>query len=118
MIFREIETERLLLKNISSDDREFIFSQFSDSEVNKFLFDAEPLVDIHGADEIIDFYVRPEPKWQHRWILVKKDDAEKIGTCGFHCWDINSETSDGMTDRSDDVCRRKAICIHFRSLHT
>jgi ribosomal-protein-alanine N-acetyltransferase len=94
MLFREIETDRLLLKNISSDDREFIFSQFSDDEVNKFLFDAQPLIDIHGADEIIDFYIQPEPRWQHRWILVKKEDGTKIGTCGFHCWNINCGTCD------------------------
>lgn len=65
MLFRELETDRLLLQNISSDDREFIFSQFSDEEVNRFLFDAEPFVDIHGAAEIIDFYIQPEPKRQH-----------------------------------------------------
>ena len=94
MLFHELETNRLLLKNISSDDREFIFEQFSDEEVNKYLFDAEPLVDIRGADEIIDFYVQPEPRQQHRWILVKKDTGAKIGTCGFHCWDINNETCD------------------------
>ena len=94
MLFRELETDRLLLKNISSDDREFIFSQFSDSKVNEFLFDAEPLIDIQGADEIIDFYIQPEPRWQHRWILVKKDDGIKMGTCGFHCWDIDSEACD------------------------
>ncbi|HEX2945572.1 MAG TPA: GNAT family N-acetyltransferase [Clostridia bacterium] len=94
MLFRELETDRLLLKNISSDDREFIFSQFSDDEVNKFLFDAEPLVDIQGADEIIDFYIQPEARCQHRWILVKKDDGTKIGTCGFHCWDKEIGTCD------------------------
>lgn len=87
MFFRELETDRLLLKNISYEDRDFIYSQFSNDNVNRFLFDAEPLVDISGADEIIDFYLQPEPRLQHRWILVKKDGNVKIGTCGFHCWD-------------------------------
>jgi len=86
MLFYDIETERLVLKNISSDDRDFIFSQFSDDVVNRYLFDAEPLTNVEGADEIIDFYIQPEPRLQHRWIMVRKSDSVKMGTCGFHCW--------------------------------
>ena len=94
MFFKEIETDRLFLKNISSKDRNFLFAQFSNEEVNKYLFDAEPLLDVQDADEIIDFYVQPEPREQHRWILVKKDDGVKIGTCGFHCWDKSTNICD------------------------
>lgn len=86
MLFKDLETERLILKNISMEDREFIFSQFSNDAVNKYLFDAEPLKDIQGADEIIDFYIQPEPRLQHRWIVIRKSDGIKMGTCGFHCW--------------------------------
>ncbi len=35
MLFNELETERLFLKNINIDDKDFIFSQFSDDVVNK-----------------------------------------------------------------------------------
>lgn len=86
MFFNDIETERLILKNISMEDREFIFSQFSDNEVNRYLFDAEPLTNLEEADEIIRFYTQKEPRAQHRWIIVRKSDGVKIGTCGFHCW--------------------------------
>lgn len=86
MLFNDIKTERLFLKNIAIDDRDFIFSQFSNDVVNKYLFDAEPLTDIQGADEIINFYIEPEPRLQHRWIILRKSDGMKIGTCGFHCW--------------------------------
>lgn len=88
MIFNNIETDRLLLKNIGAEDREFIFSQFSDDDINMFLFDAEPLSDISGADEIIEFYLKPEPRQQHRWIVIRKADGLKMGTCGFHCWNM------------------------------
>ena len=100
MFFKELETDRLFLKNISKKDRDFIFTQFSNHEVNRYLFDAEPLTDIHGADEIIDFYIQPEPKKQHRWIIVRKDDALKIGTCGFHCWDKSAGFCDVGYDLS------------------
>lgn len=86
MFFNNIETERLFLKNISSDDRDFIFSEFSDDVVNRYLFDAEPLTDVEGADEIINFYTQPEPRLQNRWIIIRKSDGIKMGTCGFHCW--------------------------------
>jgi [ribosomal protein S5]-alanine N-acetyltransferase len=86
MFFNDIETERLSLKNIDIEDRDFIFSQFSDEAVSRYLFDAEPLTDMQGADEIITFYIQPEPRLQHRWIIVRKSDGKKMGTCGFHCW--------------------------------
>ena len=62
MLFHEIETERLRLKNISFEDREFMSKQFSDDSVNKYLFDAEPLNNLKEADELIDFYLQPEPR--------------------------------------------------------
>lgn len=92
MFFCNLETERLILKNIAQEDRNFIFSQFSDDVVNKYLFDAEPLTDIIGADQIIDFYIQPEPRQQHRWIIIRKSDGIKMGTCGFHCWNLSAHT--------------------------
>ncbi len=69
MLFTNIETERLLLKNISPNDREFIFNQLSNDYINRYLFDAEPVTDINGADDIISFYIEPEPRHEHRWIV-------------------------------------------------
>jgi ribosomal-protein-alanine N-acetyltransferase len=122
MFFKEIETDRLYLKNISIYDRDFILAQFSNNEVNRYLFDAEPLADVYGADEIIDFYIQPEPRAQHRWILVRKDDGTKIGTCGFHCWDKSEGCCDIGYDLYPDYWSNgymiealKAICSFARS---
>lgn len=98
MLFKELETERLILKNISFDDRDFIFEQFSNVKINNYLYDAEPLVDIQEAEEIIDFYIKPEPREQHRWILITKEGT-KIGSCGFHCWN----KSEGICDIGYDL---------------
>ena len=87
MVFHEIETERLMLKNISLEDSEFMLQQFSNDAVTKYLFDTEPLTYIEEAEKLINFYLQPEPRGQHRWILSVKNDSRKIGTCGFHCWD-------------------------------
>ncbi len=91
MSFIEIETERLLLKNISYEDRNFILNQFSNDAINTYLYDAEPLNSLLEADELINFYFQPEPRMQHRWILNLKSNSAKIGTCGFHCWDKNKD---------------------------
>jgi ribosomal-protein-alanine N-acetyltransferase len=82
-------TDRLILKNIGKEDTDFILSHFSDRDVTKYLYDTEPLTDISGANEIICSYLETEPRSQNRWILVRKTDNEKIGTCGFHCWNRN-----------------------------
>lgn len=85
-MFINLETERLLLRGIGKDDSEFILKQFSTQEVNRYLYDAEPISSLEEAMEIIDFYIESEPRDQHRWIIILKDSNEKIGTCGFHCW--------------------------------
>lgn len=86
MFFTDLETERLLLKVIGTDDAGFILRQFSNDDVNRYLFDAEPLTVIGEAEELICFYMEKEPRNQNRWIIIRKDTGEKIGTCGFHAW--------------------------------
>lgn len=90
MFFKPLETDRLILKNIAPEDRDFLFREFSNDEINRYLFDAEPFTSPADADELIAFYNEPEPRCQHRWVLVLKSTGEKIGTCGFHCWDRDS----------------------------
>lgn len=94
MLFHDLETDRLLLRCISADDREFILQQFSTDAVNRYLYDAEPMRALDEADDLIAFYTQPEPRAQQRWILVQKSDGAKIGTCGFHCWDTENSVAD------------------------
>ncbi len=94
MLFTDLATERLWLKSIAMEDKEFVFSQFSNDTVNRHLFDAEPMKTIAEAEELICFYTMPEPRRQHRWILVRKEDGVKMGTCGFHCYDRISRRID------------------------
>ena len=94
MQFDELETNRLYLTNISSSDLDFIYNQFSDDFINKYLFDAEPVKNKEEAQEIINFYTMPEPRNQHRWIMVLKGSNAKIGTCGFHCIDNNEKSAE------------------------
>lgn len=86
-MFTDLETERLHLKSIGCDDVDFMYREFSTDAVNAYLYDAEPMSSKEEARGWIDFYTQPEPRDSHRWILVLKASGEKIGTCGFHCWD-------------------------------
>ncbi|WP_099205964.1 GNAT family N-acetyltransferase [Scatolibacter rhodanostii] len=94
MFYTPLTTDRLILKNISEDDNTFMLEQFSNDDVNRFLYDAEPLSTLEQTNEIINFYLQPEPRIQHRWILILKETGEKIGTCGFHCWDKETHSVD------------------------
>lgn len=87
MFYQSMETERLLLKNIGYEDKAFILKQFSDPEVNAFLYDAEPLSSLEEAAALIAFYTAGKSNRQHRWIIIDKQSHEKIGSCGFHCLD-------------------------------
>lgn len=86
MLFSDLETERLALRNISTEDTEFIFRQFSDPVVCRYLYDDEPYTELGQAEGLIRYFTAPEPRLQHRWIVVRKSDGVKMGTCGFHHW--------------------------------
>jgi ribosomal-protein-alanine N-acetyltransferase len=86
-MFVGLETERLHLKCVDQSDREFIFEEFQDDYINKYLYDQEPMTDIKQADDLIVFYNMKEPRNQNRWVLINKLENIKMGTCGFHIWD-------------------------------
>jgi ribosomal-protein-alanine N-acetyltransferase len=98
-MFYDIETDRLLLKNISYEDNEFMLEHFADDYVSKYLYDEEPFRNLEEVNELIALYIKPEPRYMHRWILITKEGNKKIGTCGFHRWNTNT----GCTDIGYDL---------------
>ena len=85
--FPTIETERLILRQMTLEDTDFVFQHFSDSAVSLYLMDEPPVTEYAQAQEIIQFYLEPEEKTHNRWVMVRKSDQQSIGTCGFHKWD-------------------------------
>lgn len=84
--FPTLETERLVLRQLTMQDADFIFSHFSNPAVTQYLMDEPPLTDIAEAQEIIAFYLEPETKTQNRWGIVRKANQRLVGTIGFHKW--------------------------------
>ena len=90
-VFTNIETNRLILKCIEPRDRDFIFEEFQNDFINRYLYDEEPVTDISQADRLIDFYTMVEPRRQNRWVLIDKTTNTKLGTCGFHLWNPDNK---------------------------
>jgi [ribosomal protein S5]-alanine N-acetyltransferase len=54
--------------------------------VQRFLLDEEPLGSAEEAAAIIDFYLeRPDAPF-NRWVVLRREDGEPLGTCSFHKW--------------------------------
>ncbi|MBQ4898760.1 GNAT family N-acetyltransferase [Paenibacillus sp. Marseille-P2973] len=87
--YPNIETERLLIRELTLDDAEAVFKHFSYPEVTKFM-DIEVCKDLREAEEIIAFHIQDSGC---RYGLFKKENNELIGTCGFHCWFTMSQES-------------------------
>lgn len=85
--FPSLETERLILRPMASEDIDFVFDHFSDPEVHQYLLDEPPVTEYAQAQEIVEFYLEPDGKAYNRWVIVQKFDDQPIGTCGYHKWD-------------------------------
>ncbi len=81
--FPEIETERLILREIMPEDAPAIFALFADPLVTRY-YDLYPYADIEQAQELIDFFDQGfEMERSIRWGIARKEDNLLIGTCGF-----------------------------------
>lgn len=81
--FPEIETERLILREILPEDVGQVFAIFSDPKVTQH-YDLYTYTDIGQARELIEFFDESfELERAIRWGIARKDDDLLIGTCGF-----------------------------------
>ena len=78
-----IETERLLLREITLDDKEGLFKLHSDPEVQKYT--GEPLVEsIEEIEKAITTRIYDYEKYGYgRWATILKDDMQFIGWAGL-----------------------------------
>ncbi|MBU3143993.1 GNAT family N-acetyltransferase [Clostridium sp. CF012] len=92
--FPQIETKRLILKEISVKDCNYLFEIFSDEEVLKY-YDIEPLKTLEEANNLIQLFCRRfKNKKGIRWGIHLKNTDKLIGTCGYQSIDIQSLRTD------------------------
>jgi ribosomal-protein-alanine N-acetyltransferase len=82
LIYPQLETPRIILKELTLEDAEFVYKHFSDSDVTQFM-DIEPCKDINEGKEIIQFHLNDTGC---RWGLFDRKTDSLLGTIGFHCW--------------------------------
>jgi ribosomal-protein-alanine N-acetyltransferase len=84
--FPIIETPRLLLNRLTTDDREPLFAIFSDPQIIEH-YDVERFKTIDEADRLIAYFdARFDSNTGIRWAIRDKSSGKFLGTCGFTNW--------------------------------
>jgi len=88
IVYPRLETARLVLRKLHMEDADFLFIEWSDPEVTRFMCDEEPLQKREQAEEFLRPFQSPQKnpysKW---WGIGRKADRHLIGTCGYFRWD-------------------------------
>jgi ribosomal-protein-alanine N-acetyltransferase len=82
-----METERLVLRQLTARDLRFIYQLFSLEETNRYVLDP-PVKNLKEAREIYELYCKPKPHLFRLGIVVKAT-GELVGTLGLYA--INRE---------------------------
>lgn len=81
--FPELETENLILRRVRSADAGAIMAIFGDDAVTEF-YDIETFQSMNEAHELIAYFEESFlTERQIRWGIVRKEDGQLVGTCGF-----------------------------------
>jgi ribosomal-protein-alanine N-acetyltransferase len=81
--FPILETNRLVLRQLTVDDSENWFKNLSDDEVS-VLIGMEPLENVEDSKSIINSFIdRYEKKNGMAWAIILKEDESFIGTCSY-----------------------------------
>jgi ribosomal-protein-alanine N-acetyltransferase len=93
-VFPRLETDRLVLRELTSGDAHDLFQIFSNSEVTRY-YDLDTFTRMQQAAELIDrFRQRYERQIGLRWALtLKEDPGGVVGTCGYNIWIQSSNRS-------------------------
>lgn len=86
MTYPVLETERLLLRQLTILDTEDLFEYFSLDEVMQY-YDLDTFKDKKEAENIIRHFNNEfESGKGFRWAIELKSEKKIIGTCGYHNW--------------------------------
>lgn len=124
-MFPFLETERLLLREITADDIEGIFSILSRNDVTRH-YGQDTLEKIEQTVEIVNNYQKKYlEKRGCRWAIVRKDTQQLIGTIGLDALNPKHKRADIGYEIHPDHWRKgfateaakKIISYGFDTLH-
>ncbi|WP_186576996.1 GNAT family N-acetyltransferase [Aquibacillus kalidii] len=85
-MFPNLETNRLVLREITRDDTEGIFRCFSNGDVTRY-YGQETLDSMEQAESIVDFFATSYKEFRGiRWGIERIGTKGIIGTIGFNAW--------------------------------
>jgi ribosomal-protein-alanine N-acetyltransferase len=86
--FPKLQTQRLVLREITFADAPAIFHNYSDEDVTKWFFE-NPFTQPHQAEEIIrEFGEKYQMGQGITWGISLKGENVLIGTCGFERFEV------------------------------
>jgi [ribosomal protein S5]-alanine N-acetyltransferase len=85
-MFPLLETDRLVLRELTNEDTEGIFACFSNDDVTRF-YGQETIKSMEEAEKFIAFFSKNySEKRGIRWGIERKGTKGIIGTIGFNAW--------------------------------
>ncbi|CQR70833.1 Putative ribosomal N-acetyltransferase YdaF [Sporomusa ovata DSM 2662] len=82
--FPAIETDRLILRQLLTDDATILLQYWSAPEVTEYLT-LEPFKKLEEAVAMIELLNSlPESNQGIRWAITSRQEGKVLGTCGFH----------------------------------
>jgi [ribosomal protein S5]-alanine N-acetyltransferase len=85
-MFPILETERLILRELTKEDAKDIFACFSNDNVTRY-YGQDTLDNIEQAEKFVDFFSKNyNEKRGIRWGIEIKGTKGIIGTIGFNAW--------------------------------
>lgn len=105
-MFPIIETDRLILREITNDDAEGIFSIFSNELVTRY-YGQNPLNKKEQAIALVDHFSKIyREKRGIRWGIERKGSEGIIGTIGFNNWSPNYKRAEIGYELHPDFWRK------------
>jgi [ribosomal protein S5]-alanine N-acetyltransferase len=90
----KIETDRLVLRHVVSEDLTAFYEIFSDPEVTLYT-PRTPLQSLSEAEELFErMFTLTKQRPISRWGIALKEDHTLIGLCGFISWEIRSRKAE------------------------
>jgi ribosomal-protein-alanine N-acetyltransferase len=93
--FPELETDRLILREMTLDDLKFYFHHFNNDKIVEGCCFTGPK-SIEAAKEEIELYcIKPFKESRGiRWGIVIKGSDKLIGTCGYYDWNKTADRAE------------------------